>query len=351
MFARHEGDHKDRHCRPFDSIFLKEGKMLFQFRLVFAFLLLALLSGCTFFNVNIIPAPKPLEEKVIEGEGRPKLLILDIAGFISEKEPDGSRLAGEKPSDVSRVKEALRKAEKDEDIAGVILRINSPGGTVAASDIIYHEIKSFKNRKKVPVYACITGLGTSGAYYIATASDQITAHPASLTGSIGVILLTFNLEGLFGKVGITENSIKSGAKKDIMSPFRASTPEELRIMQDIIDHFAGRFLDVIMARKNNRLERKELEKLADGRVYTAEQALASKLIDRTEYLDDTISEMKRTLEIGEARVVSYYRPGSYRGSIYSGADTDAAPAVNLININADGLEMLSSPQFLYLWRQ
>lgn len=325
--------------------------MSIQFRLLFTVLLLPLLYGCTFFNVNIIPPVKPLEEKVVEGEGRPKLLLLDITGFISEKEPDGVHLAKEKPSIVSRVKEALRKAEKDEDIAGVILRINSPGGTVAASDIIYHEIKGFESRKKVPVYACITGIGTSGAYYIATASDLIAAHPTAVTGSIGVILLNFNLEGLLGKVGISELSIKSGAKKDLMSPFRASTAEERQIMQDIIDSFARRFLDVIMARRNNRLERKELEKLADGRIYTAEQALAAMLVDRTEYLDDTINEMKKALGIREARVVTYYRPGSYRGSIYSGADTDASTAVNLININADGLEMFSSPQFLYLWRQ
>jgi protease-4 len=324
---------------------------LIQFRLIFAFLLVPVLSGCTLFNVTIISPLKPLEEKVVEGEGRPKLLLLDIAGFISEKEPDGGLLAKQKPSIVSRVRESLRKAEQDEDIAGVILRINSPGGTVTASDIIYHEIQGFENRKKVPVYACITGLGTSGAYYIATASDRITAHPTAVTGSIGVILLNFNLQGLLGKIGVTEASIKSGAKKDIMSPFRASTEEERRIMQDIIGSFARRFVDVIMARKNNRLERQELEKLADGRVYTAEQAVAAKLIDRTEYLDDTINGMKKALGIKEARVVGYYRPGDYRGSIYSASDIGAASSVNLINIHADGLEMLSSPQFLYLWRQ
>lgn len=324
---------------------------MIQFRLIVAFLLLPILSGCTLFNITIFSPVQPLEEKVVEGEGRPKLLLLDVAGFISAKEPDGVHLTKQKPSIVSRVKESLRKAEQDEDIAGVILRINSPGGTVAASDIIYHEIKGFVNRKKVPVYACITGIGTSGAYYIATASDLITAHPTAVTGSIGVLLLNFNLEGLLGKIGVTENSIKSGAKKDLMSPFRASTDEERRIMQDILDSFAKRFLDVIMARKNNQLERQELEKLADGRIYTAEQAIAAKLIDRTEYLDDTINGMKKALGIKEARVVNYYRPGDYRGSIYSASDTGAASGVNLININADGLEMLSSPQFLYLWRQ
>jgi len=324
---------------------------MIPFRLLFVFLLVAVLSGCTLFNVDILSPAKPLEEKVVEGEGRPKLLLLDIAGFISEKESDGVLPAKQKASIVSRVRESLRKAEQDNDIAGVILRINSPGGTVSASDIIHHEIQGFRSRKKVPVYACITGLGTSGAYYIATASDRITAHPTAVTGSIGVILLNFNLEGLLGKIGVAEQSIKSGAKKDLMSPFRASTAEERRIMQEIIDSLARRFFDVIMARRNNQLERQELEKLADGRVYMAEQAVAAKLIDRTEYLNETITGMKKALGIKEARVVGYYRPGDYRGSIYSFSDTGAASCVNLININADGLEMQSSPQFLYLWRQ
>jgi protease-4 len=309
-----------------------------------------LVCGCTLFNVNVVSSVKPLEEKVVEGEGRSKLLLADITGFISEKDADGIHLMRGKPSTVSQVKEILGKAEKDEDIAGVILRINSPGGTVAASDIIYHEIKGFESRKKVPVYACITGLGTSGAYYIATASDLIIAHPTAITGSIGVILLGFNVEGLLDKVGITEKTIKSGAKKDIMSPFRASTPEEQKIMQTIIDSFAARFRGVVLARRNNRLNEKELEKLADGRIYTADQALAAGLIDRVEYLDDAIGDMKKALGISEAKVVSYYRPGGYKGSIYSAAAPGAASEFNLININADGLEAFSSPQFLYMWR-
>lgn len=306
-----------------------------------------LVSGCTMFNVNVVPQAKPLKEKVVEGEGRPKLLLLDIGGFISESEHEGRLLSGEKPSTVSQVKEALMKAEKDDDLAGIILRINSPGGTVAASDIIYHEIKGFESRKKVPVYTCITGLGTSGAYYIATATDLIVAHPTAVTGSIGVILLGFNLEGLLDKVGISETTIKSGDKKDIMSPFRKSTPEELKIMQNIIDSFAARFRGVVLARRNNRLDEKELKKLADGRIYTADQALSAGLVDRVEYLDDAIDEMKKSLGLKEARIVTYYRQGSYKGSIYSAA----AKEINLINIDAGGLEMLSSPQFLYLWRQ
>jgi protease-4 len=325
--------------------------MSIRSRLMPILFLLPLLNGCTMFNVNIIPSVKPLEEKVIEGEGRSKLLLADITGFISEKDSDGINLTREKPSTVSQMKEILTKAEKDEDIAGLILRINSPGGTVAASDIIYHEIKRFENRRKIPVYACITGIGTSGAYYIATASDLIIAHPASITGSIGVLVLSFNVEGLLDKVGVTEKTIKSGANKDIMSPFRASTPEEQKIMQTIVDGFAARFRGVVLSRRNNKLSEKELEKLADGRIYTADQALAAGLIDRVEYLDDAIAKMKKSLGISEAKVVSYYRPGGYKGSIYSAATPGASTEINMININADGLDTFSSPQFLYLWRQ
>ena len=319
------------------------------FRRFVVFLLIPFFQGCTLFHVEVIPTPKPLKEKVVEGEGRPKVLLLDITGLISEKGKEGG-LSRENPSTVAQVKEVLQKAEKDEDIAGVILQINSPGGTVTASDIIHHEIMSFKARKKIPVYACITGLGTSGGYYAATAADLIIAHPTAITGSIGVLLLKFNVEGLFGKIGVMEQTIKSGEKKDILSPFRASTPEEQRIMQTIIDRLAGRFIEVVLARPNNRLERKELEKLADGRIYTAEQALTAKLIDRVGYLDEAIDALKKAAGIKEARVVRYYRPGSYKGSLYSAAQLDAAPSINLININADGLEMMATPQFLYLWQ-
>lgn len=317
-------------------------------RLLPVFIVLSvILNGCTLFNVSIVPSVKPLKEKVIEGNGERKLLLVDISGFISEKESGAIK---EQPSMVSQMKEILTKAEKDDDIAGLILRINSPGGTVAASDTIYHEIKQFQSRRKVPVYACITGLGTSGAYYIATASDLIIAHPAAVTGSIGVLLLNLNVEGLLEKVGIAEKTIKSGEKKDILSPFRQSTPEEQKIMQNIIDNFAARFRGVILARKNNRLDENNLGKLADGRIYSADQALAAGLIDRVAYLDDAIKEMKKAIGIKETKVVTYYRPGDYKGSIYSAAAPGSPSAINLINIEAGALEMFSTPQFLYMWR-
>src|SRR6185369_15611893 len=145
-------------------------------------LVASLISGCAFVNVPLMQAPMPLEEQLHEGDGARKILQIDISGTISEQEKSGGLLGRSAPSMVSLIRESLRKAEKDDRIAGLILRINSPGGTVTASDIIHHEIAEFRKRKNVPVLACIMSAGTSGGYYVAAAADEIIAHPTAVTG-------------------------------------------------------------------------------------------------------------------------------------------------------------------------
>jgi protease-4 len=308
-------------------------------------LLVSAVGGCAFVNVPLMPPPMPLEEQLLEGDGARKILLIDITGTISEQEKSGGLLGRDAPSMVSLVRESLLKAEKDSRIAGLILRINSPGGTVTASDIIHHEIVGFRKRTGVPVLACIMGVGASGGYYVAAAADEIIAHPTAVTGSIGVILMKFNVEGLMGKIGVEEQTVKSGDKKDIMSPFRKATPEEIRLGQEIIDQFYGRFLDIIMARPGNRLSRDDLRKLADGRIYTAGQALDGKLVDRIGYLDDVIATIRKRTGEDRIRVVSYYRPGTYKGSIYA----DAGEKGGLLEMFA-GLDAISAGGFMYLWR-
>lgn len=307
----------------------------------------ALVTGCAFVTIPLLSGPKPLEEKVLEGKGK-KILIVDITGTISEREKAGGLLAKGASSMVDLTREVLKKAEEDSAVVGVIIRINSPGGTVTASDIIRHDIIEFKNHKKVPVYACIMSIGTSGGYYIATAADSIIAHPTAITGSIGVLLWKFNVEGLLDKVGIHEQTIKSGDKKDILSPFRQSTPEEQKLVQAIIDQLYQRFLDVVISRPNNSLSRSELQAVADGRIFTASQALAAKLIDKTGYLDDAITDMKKQLNLDTAKVVIYDRPGSYKGSIYSQTSSEAGLS-DMLGMTA-GIDFLSESQFMYLWR-
>lgn len=308
-------------------------------------LVAAMVTGCAHVNVSLLRAPEPLAEKVLEGKGTKKLLIVDISGTIGEQAKGRGLLGQGIPSTVSQVRESLQKAERDPKVAGLILRINSPGGTVTASDIIRHDISEFRKRRNLPVFACIMGIGASGGYYVATAADEIIAHPTAVTGSIGVMLMTFNVEGLLGKIGVEEKTIKSGERKDLLSPFRRATPDEERLVQGIIDQFQGRFVEMILERKGNRLTREELLPLADGRVFSAGDALNSGLIDRIGYLDDVISSMRQQVGDPDARVVTYHRPGSYRGSIYA----EAADEPSMADLFG-GFEAASGGQFMYLWK-
>ena len=316
-----------------------------------AALSLLVLSGCA-LNFSFAPETKPLEEKIVEGDGTPKILLLDLDGVISFKGETDRLKFRTRPSKVAFFREALRKAEADPDIAGVILRINSPGGSVAASDTIYHEIMSYREKKKVPVNAYITELGASGGYYIAAAADRIIASPTAVTGSIGVIAMKFNVEGLLSKIGVSEETYKSGPKKDFWSPFRPSTDEEKKMFQDIIDQLYARFIGVVSANRQKVLTEGEVRALADGRVLTAGDALEARLVDQVAYLDEAIEAMKRALNIRQARVITYVRPKTFKSNIYSEYDElplSGPQVINLISVNAEDLPFFSGVQFMYLW--
>jgi protease-4 len=318
---------------------------------LFVFFLLVL-SGCTAVNVSLVPEAKPLEEQALEGEGRSKILLVDLDGIISFKEETDRMRLTTKPSKVAFLREALLKAEADPDMAGLIVRINSPGGSVAASDTIYHEIMSFKEKKKIPVHAFIMELGASGAYYIASASDRIIASPAAVTGSIGVIAMRFNIEGFLSKIGVSEETYKSGPKKDFWSPFRPSTEEERKMLQGIIDTLYARFVGVVHGNRQKLLTEQEVRVLADGRIFTAADALEAKLVDQVAYLDETIDGMKKALGLSQARVVTYIRPRTFKSNIYSEypeMPLRGPQVINLLSINAGDLPLSSGVQFMYLW--
>jgi len=306
------------------------------------------LAGCAFVNISLFPRVQPFEEQVVGGGGKPKILMVDVSGFLSHKEAPKSPFS-DKASMPARIREELEKASQDKDIAGLVLRIDTPGGTITASDLIHHEVAEFKARTGLPVYATIVGLGTSGGYYVASAADRIYAHPTAVTGSIGVITLKFNIEGLMKKIGVESKAVTSGDLKDFFSVLRPSTPEEMEIMQAIIDSFHDRFLDVVVEGRKGVLDRKQIVALADGRPYTAGQALDAGLIDGIGYLDETLGEMKDALGLTEAKVITYVRPGAYKSNIYSAGRGDSPLAVNLINIDAESLMGLSGVEFMYLW--
>lgn len=312
-------------------------------------LFLVFSSGCTFLSVSLIPSVGPLQEKMVAGTGKDKILITDISGVIStDDEKSGLASLSEEPDILTRVKEELKMAARDKHMKAVILRINSPGGSVTASDMIYHEIERFKEDTGMKVIACIMDLGASGGYYVAVSADKIVAHPTTVTGSIGVIMLNVSIEGLLQKIGVKDATIKAGEHKDMGSPLKTMTEEERKIFQGVLDTMYERFLAVIAKnRSGNGLDLKELRSLADGRIYTAQQALEHKLVDQIGYLDDAISLAKKEAELTEARVVIYHRPGAYKNNIYS--KLAGSHAINLVNIDLRTFVKSGTPSFMYLW--
>lgn len=282
--------------------------------------LLALLflwaAGCVTVKVNLFEEDQPLQEQVVSGQGREKILLMDVSGLMWETHRGAlwSFLLG-KTVGPARVKEELEKAKKDNHIKGLVLRINSPGGSVSAADMMYHEIVRFKEEKRVPVVACCMGLAASGGYYVAQAADEIVAHPTTLTGSIGVVAMKFNLKGLMNKVGVAQDTVKSGPWKDFWSPFKPASEAEKQMMQAIIDDFHRRFAGLV--ERHRGLSRPEVRKVADGRVFTASQALDLRLVDRVGYLEDAVRAAQEKAGLTTAKVVRYNRPDAYRPTVYS----------------------------------
>ena len=316
--------------------------------LLLSFVLLTA-AGCV--TSSFFPRTSPLQEVVLSGEGRDKILLVEISGILTSAKPSGvlDRLFNQL-SLPARFKEALTRATDDEDVKAIVLRINTPGGTVTASDILHHEIEEFKKTRKIPVIASIMDLGTSGGYYVSMAADRVVAHPSSVTGSLGVIMLTLNASGLMEKIGVRANAVTSGPHKDMGSPFRTMTDEDRAIFQGVIDSMYERFLRVIERGRSN-LQPETIRQLADGRIYSATQAMDHGLIDRIGYVDDAIELAKKEAGIEDARVVMYRRAGGYHPNIY--AQGPGGPdRTNWVFPKLDPVSLLlagGTPAFMYLW--
>jgi protease-4 len=231
-----------------------------------------------------------------------------------------------------------------------VLRINSPGGTVTASDIVYNEILEFKKKAKKPVVACLMDVAASGGYYVACAADRIVAHPTGVTGSIGVMMELISIEGLFQKIGVSAMAIKSGDKKDMGSPFRQLSAEEKAIFQATIDSMYNRFVDVVVEGRP-KLSRDQIKKLADGRIYTAPDAEKNGLVDKVGQLSEAIELAKQAADVTKAHVIMYTRPMAtgQSGNIYTTKTPNGTTNINLINVNFDEFRKRTGPVFMYLW--
>ncbi len=235
-----------------------------------------------------------------------KIGIVEIEGVIVQSK--------DAMEDIVRFKE-------NEAIRGVIIRINSPGGSVGPTQEIYREIKKLRENKKV--YVSMGSVCASGGYYIATAGEKIFANPSTITGSIGVIMEYAVIEDLLKKIGIQAGALKSGEFKDTGSPLRQMRPEEKRYLQEVLNSIHEEFIKDVAEGRKMSLE--ETSKLSDGRIYTGRQAKQLGLIDTIGNFYDAVDAMKKVLEIkGKPELVYGKRPFSFLKWITSSLSRELA---------------------------
>ncbi|MHC4619041.1 MAG: signal peptide peptidase SppA [Planctomycetota bacterium] len=310
-------------------------------------------SGCgdSAFVIRPVPASLELEETEIDRDRgwfvEDKIAVIDVDGVMANRQRAGLLGSGDNP--VSLFVEKVDKARRDRDVKAVVLRLNSPGGTVAASDIMYHRLQEFKKKSRKPVVACMLDVAASGAYYLACGCDGIVAQPTTITGSIGTIVQTVSFEGTMRKLGIKAVAIKSGNLKDMASPLRDLSEEERAVLQGIITEFYEQFVQVVDKGRKGLAEEK-VRGLADGRVYTAQEALDNGLIDRLGYPADGIAWAKKLAGVRRARVVIYHRPVGYKPNVYSLDKGTGGGVAALINVELPDWLVAEGTQFLYLWQ-
>ncbi len=324
-----------------------------RFSSPFRLLLLVLCIGIFFIScikvrVNVGPATEErLKEVTLEGKEPGKVLVIPVRGFLSNDPKVG--LLGSRPSTVQHVVSQLRLAEKDDEIKALLLEIDSPGGTVTASDILYHEIMQFKAKRHVKVVAAFLDVAASGGYYVAQSSDVIFAHPTTITGSVGVIFMTPKVVGLMDKLGVGVEVSKSGKEKDIGSPFRPSTPDERRIFQELTDALAGRFLTLV--KTNRRLTPPAYAEIGTGRIYVGQEAMQLGLVDRIGYLTDALAAARELAGLPrDARVVAYRHRKQEHDNLYNIASaTNGSVEMSLVDLNLPKVLPSLGPGFYYLW--
>ena len=233
--------------------------------------------------------------------GRPgeRIGVVEIEGVIAESR---------------QTMEDIVRFGEDPSIKGVILRINSPGGSVGPTQEIFREVVKLKEKKKV--FVSMGSLCASGGYYLAAAGEKVYANPSTITGSIGVIMQSVILEDLLKKIGVKSNTIKAGDLKDAGTPFREMTPEERAYLNEVVKNIHEQFIKDIAAGRKMDLEK--ARKLADGRIYTGLQAMDLVLIDSIGNFYDTVDDLKTVLKIkGKPDLVYTEKPFSLSKWLFS----------------------------------
>lgn len=324
------------------------------------------LCGCSPVTFAFTFGADPLhvaEVRVAEDKNaQDKVVMIDIRGLIADDPGEGLGpflLGAGNP--VDELTYRLEMAERDPKVKAVILRINSPGGTVTASDMMYREVRRFAERSKKPVLASLGEVAASGGYYLALAADEIIAEPTSITGSIGVIVSTLNVSEGLAKIGIKARNVTSGPNKDMGDPLTPPSEEHFAVLQTLVDEYYVQFKSLVVARRTPAGLKAELvDELTDGRVVTGMRAAAVGLADKTGGVRDAFEAAKVRAGITAAKLVKYHSRGSRPRSPYATAMEPATGAaggsparagdINFVNLQLGNFGPGSrSTNVYYLW--
>ena len=245
------------------------------------------------FFTSLFQKNNQMTETSLQGSDKDnRILLVPIEGVISSNR-GSSLLSSGTDYNQDLILASLDSAKDDESIKGIILEVDSPGGGVYESAQVYDKVMEVKKARKIPVIAVMKSMAASGGYYISCASDKIYASQETITGSIGVIMSSLNMSGLFDKLGIQNQTIKSAAHKDIGSTSRPMTEEEKAILQNYINSAYGRFVDIVA--KGRKMTKDQVLPLADGRIYDGVQAKAAGLVDEIAYPDQAYAAFEKQL--------------------------------------------------------
>ncbi|MCA1840342.1 MAG: signal peptide peptidase SppA [Actinomycetota bacterium] len=310
--------------------------------IVIPLVILLVLSGLWFAAFRLAggssksPVGSQFDENVVqEGDTSDKVIEINVVGEIFS-DPDGSAKGA---SDTNIIAQLDRVAD-DDDVKAVILNLETPGGSVVASDSIYQRVLKLRH-EGTPVIALMGDVAASGGYYIAAGTDEIVARPATWTGSIGVIAMLPNVEKAAAKVGIAVNVLKSGKFKDAGSPFRSMTADEQKLFQDLINEAYEGFVQVVA--DGRKLSIDKVHELADGRVYSGKQAHDLGLVDRLGGEDLAFQRAKALGKAPGAQLVKY------SSSLGLGDILGAAGSSNVKSLIQQQLGIPRRPGPSYLW--
>jgi protease-4 len=308
-------------------------------------------QGTVDVRVPTAPDPGPVVPVVVRagaaGPGAsPRVAVIDVDGLIVNQNQTGLYSAGENP--VSVFREKLEAAACDPQVRAVVLRVNSPGGGVAATDLMAEELRRFRVATGKPAVACLLDVAAGGAYYLAVGCDRVIALPTTVTGAVGALVNHANLQDAMAQLNVRVEAIKAGDLVD-MGSVTAPLPDDARkLFQEMADGFRDRFAARV-ARLRPSMTPDDHRRIADGRIVAATQALDLHMVDALGYPDDAVTEAERLAGITGAEVVLFQRRGSPTRSIYASAPNVPLQS-ELIPFSYPGLERSKLPTFLYLWQ-